>query len=240
MPVALITGASAGLGKALAQELARRQWSLVIDARDAKRLYRVAHELATLTEINAIAGDVSLHQHRADLAAAVHKLGRLDLLVNNASTLGPTPLPPLGDLPLEQLSEIFKVNVTAPLGLIQRLLGQLCDSAGSVINLSSDAAIEHYEGWGAYGATKSALDHLTGTLASENPATRFYAVDPGDMRTAMQQAAFPDEDISDRPLPETVVPGLLSLIETRPASGRYRAKDLIGFTSSQRSEGVAS
>ncbi|HEY2041668.1 MAG TPA: SDR family oxidoreductase [Jatrophihabitans sp.] len=227
MPVALVTGASAGLGLALAKELARRQWSLVIDARDAKRLYRVADELSQLTEVNAVAGDVSVHQHRVELAAAVEAIGRLDLLVNNASTLGPTPLPPLSQLPLDELSEIMHVNVTGALGLIQLLLGRLRDSGGSIINISSDAAIEHYEGWGGYGAAKSALDHLTGTLAAENPGTPFYAVDPGDMRTAMHQAAFPGEDISDRPLPETVVPGLLALIETRPPSGRYRAADLV-------------
>jgi short-subunit dehydrogenase len=225
MPVALITGASAGLGRALATSLARRGWTLVIDARNSDRLNRVADELSALTEVIALPGDVSVRQHREQLHAAVLAAGRLDLLVNNASTLGPSPLPGLAELDLAQLSEIYHINVTAPLGLIQLTLPILTESDGIVVNISSDAGVEHYERWGGYGSAKSALDHLTGTLAAEHPALRFYAVDPGDMRTAMHQAAFPGEDISDRPEPEVVVPHLLSLIDARPASGRYRAAE---------------
>ncbi len=225
MPVALITGASTGLGRATATALADRGWNLVIDARNGGRLYPVADELSRVTRVTAVAGDVSVQRHRDELLLAVAEFGRLDVLINNASTLGPTPLPALADLDLADLSEVFAINVAAPLGLIQLSLPLLRASDGVVVNMSSDAAIEHYEGWGGYGAAKSALDHLTGTLAAENPTLRFYAVDPGDMRTDMHQAAFPGEDISDRPVPESVVPSLLHLIDSRPASGRYRATE---------------
>jgi NAD(P)-dependent dehydrogenase (short-subunit alcohol dehydrogenase family) len=225
MPVALITGASAGLGKALATALARRSWTLIIDARTPDRLYRAADELAALTDVNAIAGDVSTQGHREQLAAAVAELGRLDLLVNNASMLGPSPLEPLAKLDLAEFTQILQVNVTAALALVQLTLPTLIASAGSVINLSSDAAVEHYEGWGGYGSAKAALDHVTATLAVENPGIRCYAIDPGDMRTEMHQAAFPGEDISDRPAPDSVVPALLQLINSKPPSGRYRAAE---------------
>ncbi|MDQ1691343.1 MAG: hypothetical protein QOD87_1451, partial [Pseudonocardiales bacterium] len=224
MPVALITGASSGLGRALAAALARRGWALVLDARTPQPLYQFADELAALTVVKAIAGDVSVPDHRRDLAQAVRAAGGLDLLINNASTLGPTPLPSLAELALASFHEILQVNLLAPLGLIQQLLPQLADDA-AVVNISSDAAVASYPGWGGYGAAKAALDHLTATLGQENPAQRWYAVDPGDMRTPMHQAAFPGEDISDRPDPATVVPALLNLLERRPPSGRYRAAD---------------
>ena len=227
MPVAVITGASAGLGRALSLALARRGWSLVIDARGADRLRAVAEELSELTEVAAIPGDVVLPDHRGQLARAVADHGRLDLLVNNASTLGPTPLHVLVDLEPADLSEILRIDAIAPLALIQLLLPAVTASDGLIVNISSDAAVSAYQGWGGYGAAKAALDHLTGTLAAENPATRFYAVDPGDMRTAMHQAAFPGEDISDRPEPESVVPSLLRLIDLRPPSGRYRAAEFV-------------
>jgi short-subunit dehydrogenase len=225
MPVALVTGASAGLGKALATALARRQWTLILDARTDVTLASVTAELSRDTEVVAVTGDVSIAAHRAQLLAVIEQVGRLDLLVNNASTLGPSPMPALTHLDLAELSEIYHVNVIAPLGLIQASLPTLTESDGIVLNISSDAAIEHYVGWGGYGSAKAALDYITGTLAAENPQLHWYAVDPGDMRTAMHQRAFPGEDISDRPLPETVVPALLNLIDTRPASGRYRAAD---------------
>ena len=221
MPTALVTGGSAGLGRALAASLARDGWQVFIDGRDADRLAAAARE----TGAHAIAGDVCDPPHREQLVRAVAGTGRLDLLVNNASTLGPTPLPPVAALSPEALDDLWLTNVAAPLALVQSLLPLLRDSAGALVSISSDAAVEHYEGWGGYGATKAALDHLTLTLAAENPGLAVYAVDPGDMRTAMHQAAFPGEDISDRPLPEVVVPRLRTLLEQRPASGRYRAAD---------------
>ena len=221
MPTALVTGGSAGLGRALAASLARDGWQVFIDGRDADRLTAAVRG----TGAHAIAGDVCDPPHREQLVRAVAGTGRLDLLVNNASTLGPTPLPPVAALSPEALDDLWLTNVAAPLALVQSLLPLLRDSAGALVSISSDAAVEHYEGWGGYGATKAALDHLTLTLAAENPGLAVYALDPGDMRTAMHQAAFPGEDISDRPLPEVVVPRLRTLLEQRPASGRYRAAD---------------
>jgi NAD(P)-dependent dehydrogenase (short-subunit alcohol dehydrogenase family) len=226
MLVALITGGSAGLGKALADALADHGWNLVIDARRAARLDVVVAELSKKTKVIGLSGNVADPRHRAELAAAVTELGRLDLLVNNASTLGPTPLPPLAVLPLDGLRQVYEVNVVAPLALTQLLIVPLTGSEGAVLNISSDAAVASYPGWGAYGSAKAALDHLTATLAVEHPSLRCYAVDPGDLRTELHQAAFPGEDISDRPLPESVVPALLELVDRRTASGRYQAADL--------------
>jgi NAD(P)-dependent dehydrogenase (short-subunit alcohol dehydrogenase family) len=237
---ALITGASAGLGRALATALAHRGWQLVLDARTAEPLAKVYNHLAPLTSVIAIPGDVSVHAHREQLTRALTAVGRLDLLVNNASTLGPSPLPPLAELDLDELSTIYRTNVIAPLGLIQLGLSLLVASHGLVINVSSDAAIESYPGWGGYGSAKSALDHVSQTLAAENPAVHFYAVDPGDMRTAMHQTAFPGQDISDRPEPESVIPGLLKLIEGRPPSGRYRVADLTPAMEFVGKEGITS
>lgn len=219
-PTALLTGASQGLGRALARELADRGWRIVIDARDGRRLARAAAELPGAV---AIPGDVTDGGHRAALAAAVGD--RLDLFVANASELGPSPLPPLAELPLEAVRAIYETNLVAPLALLQALLPLLRASNGSVLAISSDAAVEPYAGWGGYGSSKAALDQLVAVLGIEEPGLRAYAVDPGDMRTAMHQRAFPGEDIADRPLPETVVPGLLRLLDVRPASGRYRAAD---------------
>lgn len=225
MPTALITGASAGLGRALATGLARRGWNLVIDARRPDRLFRLADELSGSCQLRAVAGDVSDGEHRRRLAEAVAEFGSLDLLVNNASTLGPTPLPPLTELAPDRLTEILQVNVVAPLALIQLSLPALAAAGGTVVNLSSDAAVAHYPGWGGYGSAKAALDHLSATLAAENPQLRWYSFDPGDMRTEMHQDAFPGEDISDRPTPESVLPALLGLLDTRPPSGRYTSAD---------------
>jgi len=221
MPTAVITGASAGLGRALATGLAHRGWNLVIDARRPDRLAQVAGELSRLCQLRAIAGDVGDAEHRRRLAGAVAEFGSLDLLVNNASTLGPTPLPPLAELDVDQLTDILRVNLVAPLALVQLSLPALTAAGGLVVNLSSDAAVAHYPGWGGYGCAKAALDHLSATLAEENPQLRWYSFDPGDMRTEMHQAAFPGEDISDRPEPESVLPALLRLIDSRPPSGRY-------------------
>lgn len=221
-PTALVTGASKGLGRALARALRDRGWRLVVDARDATSLAGAVPGSLTL------AGDVGDSRHRDALTAAVRDLGRLDLLVNNASTLGPSPLPALGRYPLDDLRQVYETDVLAPLALIQLLLPTLRESGGVVLNVSSDAAVEAYPGWGGYGSAKAALDQLSAVLAAEEPRLRVYAVDPGDMRTDMHQAAFPGEDISDRPSPETVVPALLRLLDARPASGRYRASEWIG------------
>jgi len=226
-PVAVITGASRGLGAALAEGLAREGWQLVVDARTGADLDVAATALARLTTVAAIAGDVVDDDHRAALAAAADLLGGATLLVNNASVLGGSPPPRLADFPLPALLDTFEVNVLAPIALTQLLLPQLRrGAAGAVLNISSDAAVEAYPGWGGYGAAKAALDHAGAVLAEEEPGLRVWSVDPGDLRTRLQQEAFPDEDISDRPLPATVVPPLLDLLRRRPPSGRYRAADL--------------
>jgi NAD(P)-dependent dehydrogenase (short-subunit alcohol dehydrogenase family) len=220
--VAIVTGASRGLGLALARELAARGWRLVIDARGRDDLEVAARDLRARTEVEALVGDVTDDWHRAALVEAAGE--RIDLLVNNASRLGPSPLPELGDYPLDALEAVLRVNLLAPLGLIGRALGRMRDAI--IINVSSDAAVEAYPGWGGYGASKAALDQLTAVLAAERPDLHVFAVDPGDMRTRMHQDAFPGEDISDRPPPEASVPGLLALIESPPESGRYRAREL--------------
>ena len=222
MPVALVTGGSAGLGRALARSLAEDGWRVVVDGRDPGRLAAATDHPG----IVAVPGDVGDEWHRAALGAAVEREGRLDLLVLNASTLGPTPLPRLDEVSVEELHAVWRTNVTAPLVLAADLLPSLVASRGALLSISSDAAVGHYPGWGLYGASKAALDHLTLTLGEENPDLAAYAVDPGDMRTQMHQDAFPGEDISDRPLPESVVPHLLALLASRPPSGRYRAADV--------------
>jgi NAD(P)-dependent dehydrogenase (short-subunit alcohol dehydrogenase family) len=227
MPVAIITGASRGLGRALAGALAGQGWRLVIDARGAEALEAARAELAARTEVVAVTGDVTDAGHRAALVASARALGRLDLLVNNASLLGPSPQPALADYPLDVLERVLRANLVAPLGLIQEALPLLRAAGGAILNVSSDAAVEPYETWGGYGASKAALEQLSAVLAAEEPAVRVWWVDPGDMRTQMQQEAFPGEDISDRPLPEEVVPGLLRLLRERPPSGRYQARSLL-------------
>src|SRR5215212_8276151 len=221
---ALITGASRGLGRALAAALSERGWRLVVDGRDADRLATAVAAFPRPDLVTAIAGDVSDPDHRAALAEAIGPA--LHLLVNNASDLGPSPLPPLAQLRTEDLQAVLAVNTVAPLALFQLTLPELARAGGRVLNISSDAAVEAYEGWGGYGASKAALDQLSAVLAAEQPALRIYAVDPGDMRTDMHQAAFPGEDISDRPEPESVVPALLRLVEDDLPSGRYRAAEL--------------
>jgi len=219
-PVALVTGGSAGLGRALVTELAEAGWAVITDARHGERLRDLPPEVA------ALPGDITDAEHRAALGDEVARHGRLDLLVHNASTLGPTPLPRLDEVSVEDLQSVWRPNIGAPLVLTAQLLPLLVASSGTLLSISSDAAVEHYPGWGLYGASKAALDHLTLQYAAENAEITGYAVDPGDMRTEMHQAAFPGEDISDRPRPETVVPALLDLIASRLPSGRYRAADL--------------
>jgi NAD(P)-dependent dehydrogenase (short-subunit alcohol dehydrogenase family) len=223
MPLAIITGSSRGLGLALARALAERGWALVLDARGATDLERAARELGQITEVVALPGDVSDDWHRGALLDAAGE--EIDLLVNNASLLGPSPQPALGLYPLEALERVYQVNVLAPLALTQLVLPRMPDQ-GTIINVSSDAAVEPYAGWGGYGSSKAALDQLTAIFAEEHPALRIYSVDPGDMRTRMHQEAFPGEDISDRPPPEASVPGLLALIEGDLPSGRYVAREL--------------
>jgi NAD(P)-dependent dehydrogenase (short-subunit alcohol dehydrogenase family) len=225
-PTALITGASRGLGRALADGLADRGWTLIIDGRDRDALARVADALAPRTQVVALPGDVTDPAHRAQLRAAVAARGTLDLLVNNASSLGPSPLPALVDVDEGTLVAVHRTNVVAPLLLFQAVRGALTAAGGTVMNITSDAATGPWPGWGVYGASKAALEQLTRVLAAEHPDLAVYAVDPGDLRTAMHQAAFPDEDISDRPAPSSVVPAVLALLDRRPDSGRYRAADL--------------
>ena len=225
--VAVITGASRGLGRALAEGLARDGWHLVIDARTKDDLDETAGALRQQTRTTAIAGDVVDDDHRADLAQAADRLGGADLVVHNASTLGGSPPPALGDFPLPALLETFEVNVLAPIALTQLLLPQLRVAAhGAVLAISSDAAVEAYAGWGGYGSAKAALDHACAVLAREEPALRIWSVDPGDLRTRLQQEASPGQDISHLPRPETVVPHLLGLLRDRPPSGRYLAAKL--------------
>jgi NAD(P)-dependent dehydrogenase (short-subunit alcohol dehydrogenase family) len=220
MPVAIVTGASRGLGLALARALVARGWRVVADARGQSELERA---WAGTWDVVPVAGDVADEKHRLALVEAAGE--EIDLLVNNASTLGPSPLPPLAEYSLDELRRVYDVNVTGPLGLVQLALPRLRDNA-CVLNITSDAAVEAYEGWGGYGSSKAALEQITAVLGAERPELRIYAVDPGDMRTQMQQEAFPGEDISDRPPPEETVPGLLELIDGRLPSGRYRAHDV--------------
>jgi NAD(P)-dependent dehydrogenase (short-subunit alcohol dehydrogenase family) len=227
MPSAIITGASRGLGLALARALARDSWRLALDARGGAALAAAANELAALTDVVALAGDVAEPAHRRELVGAAGD--RVDLLVNNASLLGPSPQPALGAYPIEELERVYRANVFAPLALAQLVLPRLPDGA-TILNVTSDAAVEPYAGWGGYGSSKAALEQLTAILAAEHLALRIYAVDPGDMRTRMHQEAFPGEDISGRPEPEESVPGLLALIDGELPSGRYRARELSGVT----------
>jgi len=228
-PVAIITGASFGFGRAVAAALAGRGWTLVLDARRPEPLHAVAAELGA--GVTALPGDVADPGHRAELAAAVGRLGRLDLLVNNASVLGPSPQPPLEHYPLDELARVYQVNVFGPLALAQLVLPALRQAGGAVVNVSSDAAVEAYVGWGGYGSAKAALDQLTAVLAAEQPDIGVYAFDPGDMRTDMHQAAFPGEDIGDRPLPQERVPAFVRLLEESLPSGRHEASVLLERTS---------
>jgi len=230
MSVAIVTGASRGLGEALATGLARTGWSLVVDGRDPVTLdaaaVRIRAAAAPGTRVVTVVGDIIEEKHRHDLTAAAFALGRLDLVVNNAGTLGTSPLPSLADYPLDDLRVAFEVNVVAPLGVLQSALPLLLDAPHPrLLNVTSDAAVEAYEGWGGYGSSKAALDQLHQVLATELRDVRVYTFDPGDMRTEMHQAAFPGEDISDRPDPSTVVPAFRSLLATATPSGRVRASD---------------
>jgi NAD(P)-dependent dehydrogenase (short-subunit alcohol dehydrogenase family) len=224
---ALITGASRGLGLALTRALANEGWELIIDARGERDLRAAAGALGELAPVEVVAGDVADEAHRRDLVATVDALGGgLDLLVHNASLLGPSPQPPLADYPVDELQRVYAANVFAPLRLTQMLLPRMGPGA-RIVSITSDAAVEPYEGWGGYGSSKAALEQWTKVLAVERPDLRVYVVDPGDMRTQMHQDAFPGEDISDRPPPEASVPGLLTVIQGDLPSGRYEARTLV-------------
>ena len=225
---ALVTGASRGFGRALAERLAADGWNVVIDARGPATLEaaRAAIDAAGPGRVVALAGDVEDPLHVAALVSEAAGLGRFELVVNNAGALGPSPLPPVAALRDRDLERVLAANTLAPLRVIQAALPHLRTTHGAIVNVTSDAAVEAYEGWGGYGASKAALEQLSRVLAAEEPAVRVYAVDPGDMRTQMHQDAFPGEDISDRPLPETRVPGLVRLLESRLPSGRYHVEDV--------------
>lgn len=229
MAVALITGASAGLGRALALALASEGWDLVLDARREAPIEEVAAAArsAGSTRVTAIAGDVADAAHRAAVGEAVRTIGRLDLVVANAGTLGPAPLPEIASVRLDDLAETLRVNVVAQVGLIQEIVPLLVACRGTYVAITSDAAVEAYEGWASYGASKAALEQVANVLGAEQPDLRVYRFDPGDMRTQMHQDAFPGEDISDRPLPESVVEPFRALLATMPPNGRYRAADLL-------------
>lgn len=220
---AVITGATQGLGRALAGELARRGWRLVLVARTRRDVDRVVEELGAETEVLGVAADICEPDGRGQIASTAARLGPIQLVINNAGTLGASPLPVLLDYDLTALRRVFEVNVVAQLAVLQALRAQLVESP-TVINISSDAAVEPYARWGGYGSSKAALDQVSRVLAVENPGWRVLSVDPGDMRTAMHQAAFPGEDISDRPAPGATVPGLMRLIDDEFESGRYRAR----------------
>jgi NAD(P)-dependent dehydrogenase (short-subunit alcohol dehydrogenase family) len=226
---ALITGASRGLGLALARGLAARGWNLIITARDPERLRAARDELAAITHVAALAGDITERAHRHALAVLARGHAGLDAVVNNAGILGPSPQPELVDYPLEVLAEVYRANVLAPLGVLQATWAELKPGA-RLVNVTSDAAVTPYPGWGGYGSSKAALEQLSAVLAAERPELRVYWIDPGDMRTDMHQAAFPGEDISDRPLPDARVPAFIALLEGDLPSGRYSAPDLVQAT----------
>ena len=226
VPTALVTGASRGLGLALARSLAADGWRLVIDGRDPVALSEAAAELGAVTTVAAVAGDVASEEHRLALAEAAAAGGGLDVVVHNASLLGPSPQPTLDDYPLEVLHRVYEVNVFGPLRLTQLLLPQLRPGA-RVTFVTSDAAVEAYPGWGGYGSSKAALEQLAAVFAAEHSELRVYRIDPGDMNTRMQQEAFPGEDVSDRPPPEASVPGLRQILAGHLDSGRYLAREFV-------------
>jgi NAD(P)-dependent dehydrogenase (short-subunit alcohol dehydrogenase family) len=225
-PLALVTGASLGLGLALTRLLAAQGWDVIGDARDTSRLTGAFSGVEGPGRAVPFAGDVADPTHRLQLAEAVTEVGPLDLLVNNASVIGLSPQPPLQNFPLATLADVYEVNVFAPLALVQLLLPALSAAHGTVVNVSSDAAVEAYPGWGGYGSSKAALDHLSAVLATEQTDVRVLAFDPGDMATDLARQAFPGDDLSDRADPATVAPVLLRLVEGAYVSGRYRAADL--------------
>jgi NAD(P)-dependent dehydrogenase (short-subunit alcohol dehydrogenase family) len=228
MAVAIVTGASRGLGRAVGRALAQRGWRLVVDARESSALEAAAAELRGLSETVALPGDVTDESHRAALLSAALELGGVDALVNNAGILGTSPPPRLEAYPVETLEDVFRVNVLAPLRLFQLCAPHLEAAGGCVVNVTSEAAIVAFENWGGYGSSKAALDHVSRVIAVEHPRLRVYWVDPGDLNTRMEQEGFPDEDVSNRPAPEVAAPAFAALVEGRLPSGRYEAQKLAG------------
>jgi NAD(P)-dependent dehydrogenase (short-subunit alcohol dehydrogenase family) len=224
MATSIVTGSSQGLGLALTRALSERGWQVVVDARHGDALVGA---VGSLPNVTAIPGDVTDPEHRRELVETAARLGGVDLLVNNAGALGPSPLPRLADYPLGALRDVVEANLVAPVALIQEALPHLVAAEGTIVNVTSDAAVEGYEGWGGYGSSKAAFEQASRVLAAEQPEVRVLWVDPGDMRTQMHQDAFPGEDISDRDLPEASIPGLLALIEGSEPSGRYQAKAVV-------------
>jgi NAD(P)-dependent dehydrogenase (short-subunit alcohol dehydrogenase family) len=220
--VAIVTGISRGFGKAVATALLDDGWTVVGDARDEAALAALPAD----ERLEAVTGDITDDAHLEELCTRAAALGSIRLVVNNAGGLGPSPLPRLLEIDPAALRELFAVNTVAQLRLLQLAVPRMGEG-GVVVNVTSDASVEHYEGWGAYGATKAALDLISGVLGAEAPTIRFYALDPGDMRTAMHQAAFPGEDISDRAAPEERAPAVLELVRGDLPSGRYRAEQLL-------------
>jgi NAD(P)-dependent dehydrogenase (short-subunit alcohol dehydrogenase family) len=230
---ALVTGASRGLGETIAAFLARTGHDLVLTARGADDLEAVASRLRGQgTRVVAIAGDVADATHRRRLAEAAIELGGLDVLVNDASELGPSPLRELADYPLDALEHVFRVNVVAPIGLVQETLPLLSQRRGLVVNITSDAAVAAYPSWGGYGSSKAALELASRTLAAElgGRGVSVVVVDPGDLRTDMHQAAFPGEDISDRPLPDVTIPFWAWLFSSDPRTVNGRRFQAQGET----------
>ena len=227
---AIITGGSRGLGLALARSLVTDGWHVVVDARSGPELDRAGEELERLGSVRAVTGDITDPDHRRALVAAAVELGGgVDLLVHNASHLGPSPQPRLAEYPLEDFARVYEVNVVAPLALTQAALAVIRPGA-RILAITSDAGVEAYEGWGGYGSSKAALEHLFAVVAAEHADLRVHRVDPGDMNTRMHQEAFPGEDISDRPPPEDSIPGLRALIDGDHPSGRYQARALAAAT----------
>jgi NAD(P)-dependent dehydrogenase (short-subunit alcohol dehydrogenase family) len=224
--VAVVTGASRGLGLAITRALVADGWSVVVDGRDGDDLMTAISDLTGPGQAVAIPGDVTDPDHRQQLAQAAAGKGPVRLIVNNASYLGPSPQPVLQNYPLDTLRRVYEVNTVAPLALIQVLRPLMAEAGGVIINITSDAGVEGYAGWGGYGSSKAALEQLSRVLAAEQPQLRIYWVDPGDMNTRMQQEAFPGEDVSDRPPPEESVPGLLELAKGELPSGRYQARSV--------------
>lgn len=222
--VAIVTGASRGLGLATARALADNGWRVIMDARDPDPLEVAAEQVEGA---NPIPGDVADPEHREQLIRAATAAGGLDLLMNNASILGPSPQPRVENYPVDTLRYVYEVNVLAPFALTQAALPMLRQRRGTLVNVTSDAGAEPYEGWAGYGSSKAALDQFSKVLAAEEPDVRVYRFDPGDMNTRMHQEAFPGEDISDRPAPEQSVTPLMELIERHVASGFYRASDAL-------------
>lgn len=222
--IAIVTGASRGLGLATARALASSGWTVIMDARDPDQLRAAAEQVEGA---HAIPGDIADAEHRQQLIRAATDAGGLDLLMNNASFLGPSPQPRVENYPLDTLRYVYEVNVLAPFALAQAALPMLRQRRGALVNVTSDAGTEPYEGWAGYGSSKAALDQFSAILAAEEPDIRVYRFDPGDMNTQMHQEAFPDEDISDRPPPERSVPPLMELLERQAASGFYRANDAL-------------